>query len=85
MSTFKKVILYSDQTGRSRFREETIELTEGTSQIRKSSPVPCKTYRLRHSPVGFSYDFHYSDTPLWAVILQGHMEITLQHGISRLF
>lgn len=85
MSAFRKVILYTDQTGRSRFREEKIELTEGTPQIQKSPPAPCKTYRLRHSPVGFSYDFHCSDIPLWVVILQGQMEIRLQDGTLRLF
>lgn len=42
-------------------------------------------YQFRLSPVGFTYDFHCSNRPLWVVILQGQMEIALQDGSSRLF
>lgn len=85
MTTFRKVTLYTDPTGRSRFKEDVLLLSEGTPQIRKSPPATCKTYRLRHSPIGFDYDFHCTNSPMWVVILEGRMEITLQDGTSRLF
>ncbi|WP_024521078.1 hypothetical protein [Bradyrhizobium sp. Tv2a-2] len=85
MSGFKKIILFTDTDGRTRFREETIQLTEGTPQIQLSEASPCSNYRIRRSPVGYNYDFHCSSSPIWVVILQGQLEITLRDGSSRLF
>ncbi|UVO30438.1 hypothetical protein [Bradyrhizobium arachidis] len=85
MSVFTKVILFTDTDGRSRFREEAIDLAEGTSDLQLSPLMPCNGYKLRQSPVGFNYDFHCSPNPIWVVVLQGQLEITLQDGSSRLF
>ncbi|MHC4049438.1 cupin domain-containing protein [Bradyrhizobium sp. 25ACV] len=85
MSVFTKVILFTDTDGRARFREEIVDLSEGTPQIQTSPHFPCKSYRLRQSPVGFSYDFHCSGNPLYVFILGGQMEIILQDGSARLF
>lgn len=85
MNSFTKIILFTDTDGRARFREEIIELSEGTTQIQVSRPFPCVTYQVRHSPVGFNFDFHCTDSPIWVIILEGEMEITLRDGTSRLF
>lgn len=85
MSVFTKIILFTDVDGRSRFREETLALTEGSPEVRKSLPVPCQSYQLRQSPVGFSSEFHCPNRPLWVFILGGQMKIILQDGSSRLF
>lgn len=85
MNVFTKVILFTDTDGRSRFREQTVDLSEGTPQMQLSLPFPCGSYKLRHSPVGFTYDFHCSSKPTWVVILSGQLEIILQNGSSRVF
>ncbi|MCA1386357.1 MULTISPECIES: hypothetical protein [unclassified Bradyrhizobium] len=85
MKAFTKIILFTDKDGRARFREETIDLSEGTSQMQLSARLPCSGYQVRQSPVGFAWSFHCSGSPLWVFILRGQMEITLQDGSSRVF
>lgn len=85
MSTFTKVILFTDTDGRARWREETISLTEGKPQAMLSPLRPSGGYQLRHSPVGFRSQFHCTETPQWVFILGGQMEIGLQDGSSRVF
>lgn len=85
MSSFTKVILFTDTDGRARFREEPVELTEGTPQALLSALMPSDGHQLRHSPVGFRSEFHCTVTPQWVFILRGHMEIGLQGGASRVF
>ena len=85
MTTFTKVILYTDRDGRARFREETVPLPEGTPQAMLSKVLPASGYQLRHSPVGFRSQFHCTPQPQWVFILQGGMEICLQDGSSRVF
>ncbi|MDD3481542.1 hypothetical protein [Azovibrio restrictus] len=85
MSTFTKVILYTDQDGYARFREEQVALLEGTPQARLSALHPASGYQLRHSPVGFRSEFHCTTSPQWTVILAGQMEIGLRDGSSRIF
>ena len=86
MTTFTKVILYSDHAdGRAKFREEEIALPEGTPQSMLSMLMPSGGLQLRHSPVGFRSQFHCSVTPQWVFILGGQMEINLQDGSSRVF
>ncbi len=85
MSSFKQVILFTDQDGRARFREESIALHEGTPQAMLSALMPSGGLQLRHSPVGFRSQFHCTGTPQWVFILQGAMEIGLQDGSSRVF
>ncbi|ESX81743.1 hypothetical protein X756_31475 [Mesorhizobium sp. LSHC412B00] len=51
----------------------------------KDALAPCKASQFRYIPVGFTLDFHRSDRPLWVVVLQGQMEITLQDGSLRTF
>ncbi|MDP3796311.1 MAG: hypothetical protein Q8R06_04070 [Polaromonas sp.] len=85
MTTFTKVILYTDTDGRAKFREEEVALTEGSPQALLSPVHPSTGYQLRHSPVGFRSQFHCTGTPQWVIILGGQMEIGLQGGVSRVF
>jgi len=85
MTTFIKVVLFTDVDGRARFREEALALTEGKPAARLSPLRPSGGYQLRESPVGFRSDFHCTENPQWVFILCGQMEIGLQDGSSRLF
>ena len=85
MSTFTKVILYTDTDGRARFREESVPLQQGTPQSMLSEVYASGGYQLRHSPLGFRSSFHCTGAPQWCFILQGQMEIGLQGGVSRIF
>jgi hypothetical protein len=85
MTTFTKVILYTDTDGYAKFREETIPLTEGKPEARLSAMFDASGYQLRHSPVGFRSQFHCTGTPQWLFVLQGRMEIGLRDGSSRVF
>jgi hypothetical protein len=85
MTTFTKVVLYTDRDGRAKFREEAVPLSEGTPQAMLSAILPSPGYQLRHSPVGFRSPFHCTPRPQWVFILSGVMEIGLQDGSSRVF
>lgn len=85
MATFTKTVLYTDTDGRARFREETVELSEGTPAARLSPLLPAAGVQLRESPVGFASTFHCTTAPQWLVVLRGAMEIGLQDGTSRVF
>jgi hypothetical protein len=85
MSTFDRVVLFTDSDGRARFRQEAVALSEGTPQSMLSALRPSGGYQLRHSPVGFRSQFHCTVTPQWVFILGGLMEIGLQDGSSRVF
>ncbi len=85
MTTFNKVILFTDTDGRAKFRDELVELPQGTPQSMLSALYPLGGYQLRHSPVGFRSQFHCTPTPQWVFILSGQMEIGLQGGLSRIF
>ncbi|MFZ4289712.1 hypothetical protein [Variovorax sp. HJSM1_2] len=85
MTTFIKVILFTDNDGVAKFREEAVPLSEGNPQALLSVLAPSGGYQLRHSPVGFRSQFHCTVTTQWVVILQGQMEIGLQDGSSRIF
>jgi hypothetical protein len=85
MSTFTKVVLFTDDDGRARFREEALALSEGKPAARLSPLLPSGGYQLRESPVGFRSDFHCTENPQWVFILGGRMEIGLQDGSSRIF
>jgi hypothetical protein len=85
MTTFKKTVLYTDADGRAKFREEEIALTEGTPQSMLSALSPSSGYQLRHSPVGFTSQFHCTTTAQWLIVLGGKMEIGLQDGSTRTF
>jgi len=85
MTTFTRVVLFTDTDGRARFREESIPLDRGTPQSQLSTLMASGGYQLRHSPVGFRSQFHVSPHPQWVFILGGHMEIGLQDGSSRVF
>ena len=85
MTTFTKVILFTDTDGRARFREEAVPLTEGKPQAQLSALMPSGGCRVRHSPVGFRSEFHCTGDPQWVFILGGQMEIGLQDGSSRTF
>ena len=83
MTTFTKLVLYTDADGRAKFRDETIALPEGTPQAMLSATLPASGYQLRHSPIGFRSQFHCSGAPQWVFVLAGAMEIGLQDGTSR--
>jgi hypothetical protein len=85
MTAFSQVVLFTDTDGRARFREEVIELSEGSPAARLSSPMPATGLQLRQSPVGFRSEFHCTGTPQWLFVLQGQMEIGLQDGTTRVF
>lgn len=85
MPEFRKLVLYTDNDGRARFREEPVALDEGTPQARLSALFASGGFQLRHSPVGFRSSFHCTGTPQWVFILSGRMEIGLQDGSSRIF
>lgn len=85
MAHFTKTVLFTDTDGRARFREEAIELGEGSPTARLSAVLPANGLQLRQSPVGFRSDFHCTGAPQWLFVLQGQMEIGLQDGSTRLF
>ncbi len=85
MTTFTKTVLFTDTDGRARFREETVELNEGTPAARLSVLMPSGGLQLRESPVGFRSTFHCTGAPQWLFVLKGRMEIGLQDGSSRIF
>ena len=85
MSTFTRVILFTDTEGRARFREEALALDGGSPAARLSALQPASGLVLRESPVGFRSDFHCTDAPQWLIVLRGRMEIGLQDGTSRVF
>ena len=85
MTTFTKVILYTDTDGRAKFREEAVELDQGSPQTMLSEVFASGGYQLRTSPVGFRSQFHCSGHTQWCFILQGQMEIGVQGGVSRIF
>jgi hypothetical protein len=82
---FRQVILYTDTDGRAKFKHVDIPLSEGKPQARLSPLRASGGLQLRESPVGFRSEFHCTETPQWVFILQGHMEIGLQDGTSRIF
>ncbi|MBK1689187.1 cupin domain-containing protein [Rubrivivax gelatinosus] len=85
MAIFTKTVLYTDAEGRARFRDEPVELAEGTPAVRLSTLLPAAGMQLRESPVGFASSFHCTTVPQWLVVLRGRMEIGLQDGRSRVF
>lgn len=85
MSTFAKVILYTDSDGRAKFREEQILLNEGTPQSMLSALMPATGCQLRQSPIGFRSQFHCTTEPQWLFVLAGEMKIGLQDGSTRNF
>ncbi len=82
---FTKVVLYTGEDGRARFREEAVPLAEGKPQARLSALMPSAGLQLRMSPVGFRSDFHCTENPQWLFVLGGAMEIGLQDGSKRVF
>lgn len=85
MNHFIRVILFTDQDGRARFREEALPLEQGSPAARLSERLPASGLVLRQSPVGFRSSFHCTEAPQWLFVLQGRMEIGLQDGSSRVF
>lgn len=85
MTTFTKVILFTDTDGRAKFREEAVALDQGNPQSMLSEVFASGGYQLRTSPVGFRSQFHCSGHTQWCFILQGQMEIGVQDGVSRIF
>ena len=85
MTSFAKVVLYTDSDGRAKFRDEHVALSEGTPQTMLSPVFPSSGYQLRQSPAGFRSVFHCTPKPQWVFILAGEMEIGLRDGTTRVF
>jgi hypothetical protein len=85
MASFTKVTLFTGADGRARFREDPVELPEGTPQAMLSKVLPASGYQLRHSPVGFRSQWHCTPQAQWVFILSGGMQIGLQDGSTRVF
>ena len=85
MTRLAKVILYTGADGRARFREEPLDLDEGTPEARLSRLLPATALQLRRSPVGFRSAWHCTGAPQWVFILGGEMEIGLRDGSTRRF
>jgi hypothetical protein len=85
MQTFTKVVLFTDSDGRAKFRDEQITLAEGSPRAMLSPLLPSDGYQLRHSPVGFTKEFHCTPNRQFVFILGGVMEISLQDGTSKIF
>jgi hypothetical protein len=84
-AVFTKVVLFTDNDGRARFREEQVPLEEGRPEVRLSRLLPAAGCQLRESPVGFRSEYHCTSQPQWVFILQGEMEIGLRDGTTRRF
>lgn len=78
-------VLYTADDGRACFRQQWVDLDEGTPAALLSSWMEASGCRLRRSPVGFASDFHCTGEPQWLLVLQGVMEIGLQDGSVRRF
>jgi hypothetical protein len=85
MPTFTRTVLFTDNDGRARFKQEAIQLDQGKAPTHLSELLPTQGMQLRQSPVGFRSSFHVTTTPQWVFILQGQMEIGLQDGTSQVF
>jgi hypothetical protein len=85
MTALKKVVLFTDTDGRARFRDDSLDLPEGTPQSQLSPLMPSGGVQWRQSPVGFRSTFHCTGKPQWLFVLGGQMEIFLQDGSSRIF
>lgn len=85
MTTFKNTVLYTDQDGFAKFREEEIALPDGSPKAMLSELFPSSGFQVRHSPPGISSDFHCTTTAQWLVVLSGEMEIGLRDGSARIF
>ena len=85
MTNFTKVILFTDIDGKARFKEESIDMAQGSPQSQLTEIFSAEGYQLRYSPVGFRSQFHVTGKPQWVFILSGQMEIGLQDGTSRVF
>jgi len=85
MTSFTKIVLFTDTDGRARFREEALALDQGTPKARLSAVQASGGYQLRESPLGFRSEFHCTENPQWVFILAGAMEIGLRDGSSRIF
>ena len=80
-----QAVLYTDASGRARFRDEPMALDQGTPAAQLSALMASGGCQFRHSPVGFRSEFHCTTAPQWLVVLQGCMEIGLQDGSTRVF
>ena len=84
--TFKKVTLYTDESdGRSKFRDENLEMVESGVIGFLSNIYGATGYQLRHSPVGYGNTFHSTMEPQWVFVLSGVMQIELRDGTVRDF
>ena len=85
MPELTQTILFTDTDGRARFRDEVLELNQGTAVSSLSKLTNAQGVQWRMSPEGFESQFHCTTTPQWLVVLQGRMEIGLQDGSTRVF
>lgn len=85
MTTFTKVVLYTESDGSSRFKEEAVALPAGNPQSMLTPLCPSQGYQIRHSPLGYRSQVHSTASPRWAFVLAGKMEVGVPNGPSRIF
>lgn len=85
MTTFKNIVLYTDNDGLAKFREDAISLPGGSAKAMLSDLFPSNGFQVRQSPPGVSSDFHCTTTAQWLVVLSGEMEIGLRDDTVRVF
>lgn len=78
-------VLFTDEDGRARWREQAVSLRADSPQVWLSALAAASGVQWRESPVGFASDFHCTTQPQWLVVLQGVMEIGLRDGSWRRF
>ena len=67
------------------WEEEYIPMSQGDSVTKLTNIMNSEGHQLRHSPVGFSSEFHCTKNPQYVFILQGKMKITLRDGSYKIF
>jgi hypothetical protein len=77
--------LFTDLDGRAKFRDISLNLSEGSPAAHLSPLAQGTGHQFRMSPVGFRSSFHCTTTPQWLIVLSGAMEIGLQDGSARIF
>ena len=73
-------VLFTDEDGRARWREQAVSLRADSPQVWLSALAAASGVQWRESPVGFASGFHCTTQPQWLVVLQGVMEIGLRDG-----
>jgi hypothetical protein len=80
-----KTTLFTNEQGFAQFKQEPIELGEGSEKARLSALMQSGGLQFRQSPVGFRSEYHVTTTAQWVFILSGQMLIGLRDGTHKIF